>query len=277
MLSANASGGIGTKFAVQPHDHLYAVDSHGITCSQVMHVVLRRVTRRIQNDKGSQAFQGVVHLPYATEKFEPVDAYSETQLVPTSAYDADGFRNAFAVRRSPVFGEEEFEAFMGDGYRSSGDELFRMTEEFFAEHLYAPAPVAGRRVYFCFNESVHVVLKRLVMSARMLEAGVKVDKVSQQLEQKKGRPIAHPEVGQHTVDACKDASRLHRSPLEGVVVVAVPFGDDAAEPTPGTEPYSAAAFKQAYQKYEHILDVPNSAEILESKQFEAHNKPYYRR
>ena len=24
-------------------------------------------------------------------------------------------RNAFAVRRSPVFGEEEFEAFMGDG------------------------------------------------------------------------------------------------------------------------------------------------------------------
>ena len=43
---------------------------------------------------------------------------------------------------------------------------------------------------------------------------------------------------------------------QGVVVVAVPFGDDAAEPTPGTEPYSAAAFKQAQIQLICLTDPP---------------------
>jgi hypothetical protein len=109
LLSANASGGVGTKVLIEDHDHVFPVDSHGITCSQVMHVVLRRVTRRIDG------FQGVVHLPVATEKFEPVDQYTEMQLVPTSEYDKDCYRAAFAVHRSPVFGEEQFAEFLGDG------------------------------------------------------------------------------------------------------------------------------------------------------------------
>jgi len=216
-------------------------------------------------------------VPMATEKFQPVDQYAETQLIPTSTYDKDGFRTAFAVNRSPTFGEEQFAAFLGDGYRSAGDELFQMTEDFFNTHFYAPPPVGGRRVYFCFNDSVQVVLARLVNAARLLEANVKVNKVSRQMEASIGRPVGHAGACAATVDACKDNAGLHRSPLEGVVVVAVPFGDDVAQPAPGIEPFTAAAYKQAYEKYERILEVINSAHVLETKQFEVHNKPFFTR
>jgi hypothetical protein len=152
-----------------------------------------------------------------------------------------------------------------------------MTQAWFDDHLYAPAPIAGRRIFFCFNESVHVVLKRLVAAARRLEASTKVDKVSQQRERSSGAPIADTLAGSFTVDTCKENARLHRSPLRNVVVVGVPFGDDIADPMPGIEPYSTAAFKEAYQKYEQILDTPKSEEILESKQYNVHAKPYFRR
>ena len=35
---------------------------------------------------------GVIHLPVATERFDPVDMDEEHQLYPTSAVDTDGFR-----------------------------------------------------------------------------------------------------------------------------------------------------------------------------------------
>merc|ERR1711924_577424 len=57
LLTANDSGGIGTKVTVRADDHLFPVDSNGITCSQVMHVVLRRGTRRWSG------FKGTVQLP----------------------------------------------------------------------------------------------------------------------------------------------------------------------------------------------------------------------
>ena len=47
LLSANASGTLGSQFKIEPTDQLFCVDSDGITCSQVMHVLLRRVCRRI--------------------------------------------------------------------------------------------------------------------------------------------------------------------------------------------------------------------------------------
>jgi len=53
-----------------------------------------------------------------------------------------------------------------------------------------------------------------------------------------------------------------------VVVVGLPFGDDAATPAgEDVEPLSAAAFKRAYEKYEQVLEVPHSAQILQAKQF----------
>jgi len=52
MLSANASGSLGCQFKIEPTDQLYCVDSDGITCSQVMHVLLRRVCRRIDDFEG---------------------------------------------------------------------------------------------------------------------------------------------------------------------------------------------------------------------------------
>lgn len=231
-----------------------------------MHVALRRVTRRIDD------FQGVVHLPYATEKFEPVDLEGEVQLVPTSAYDTDGFRHAFGVPRSQVFGEEQFADFMGDGYRPARDELFQMTQDFFAEHFFAPAPIAGRRIYFCFNESVHVMLKRLVAAARTLEARAKVDSVCEGQEARGIRSINDREAGSSVVDTVKENAGLHRSPLEGVVVVAIPFGDDAANPAPGVDAFSAAAYKQAYEKYELVLDATESAQILEHRAFVANSQ-----
>ena len=61
---------------------------------------------------------------------------------------------------------------------------------------------------------------------------------------------------------------LARSPLDGVVVVGLPFGDDAAQPAEeDIEPMSAAAFKRAYEKYEQVLAAPHSAQILQAKQF----------
>jgi len=261
VVPANASGGAGTKFKIEPNDSLFSVDSQGVIASQVMHVLLRRITRRISG------FQGVVHLPCGAEKFEPVNSKSETQLAPTSALDVDGFRDAFGVRRSPTFGEAEFEDFLGDGYRPAADELFLMTDEFFNEHFYAPAPTAGRRVYFCFDESLHLVLKRLVIAAHRLESSTRAQQLSQAKQDRSGEPIQDVEAGGRTVHTVKDNSRLYRSPLKDVIVVAIPFGNDIANPPAGIEPFSAAAYKQAYEKMELVIDTSNSCQILENKAF----------
>jgi len=226
-----------------------------------MHVLLRRVTRRLPD------FQGYVHLPHGTEKFEPVNYAAETQIVPTSALDIDGFRDAFGVPRSQVFGEAEFAAFLGDGYRPASDELFIMTEEFLNEHFYASAPCAGRRVYFCFDEALHVVLKRLVGSPHLLESTSKACQLSDQKEQRTGQPIADISAGFGVVHNVKTNARLYRSPLEGVVVIGIPFGNDVDHPAAGVEPFSAAAYKQAYEKCERVLDCSSSGGILERKMF----------
>ena len=192
----------------------------------------------------------------------------EAQLYTTAAIDTDGFKHAFAVRRSPIFGEKEFEDFLGEEYRAPDDDLFKMTSAFFDANLYAPPPGIGRRVYFCFNESVQVVMKRLVHASRVLEASGRVEEVDHAQYAKEGRGINNFTVGVTTVDACAERARLHRSPLENVVVVGLPFGDDAAHPAEGVEPMSAAAFKGAYEKYERVLDVDHSTQILERKQWD---------
>jgi len=144
-----------------------------------------------------------------------------------------------------------------------------MTRSFFDARLYAPPPTGGRRVFFAFNEAVQVVLDRLVHAARILEACKTVDQVQYQQYVEKGRTEPFdPRAGVATVDGCAQRAMLHRSPLEGVVVVGLPFGDDAATPAgEDVEPLSAAAFKRAYEKYEQVLEVPHSAQILQAKQF----------
>jgi len=261
LQTVSTSSGAGTKFRLRANDHLYPVDRHGVTCSQVMYCMLRRVTRRVEG------FNGVVQLPHATEKLEPVDPHLEVQLVPTAALDRDGFREAFGVKRQELFGEQEFSAFLGDAYRTANDELFDMTRDFFDQRYYAPPTAPGvRRVYFCFAESAHVVLQRLVDAAQLLEAETKVDVVS--AERGARGPIRDRGAGATVVTAAKLNGGLHRSPLQNVVVVAIPYGDDCiASPPSGVEPFSAVAYKKAYEKYELTMDVPNSRGLLEEKSF----------
>jgi len=142
-----------------------------------------------------------------------------------------------------------------------------MTDEFFNEHFYAPAPTAGRRVYFCFDESLHLVLKRLVIAAHRLESSTRAQQLSQAKQDRSGEPIQDVEAGGRTVHTVKDNSRLYRSPLKDVIVVAIPFGNDIANPPAGIEPFSAAAYKQAYEKMELVIDTSNSCQILENKAF----------
>ena len=130
----------------------------------------------------------------------------------------------------------------------------------------------GRRVYFCFNETVHLVLLRLVAAARLLEAGATVDVVSERQFETRGRGINNHSDGVVTVDTCAENAKLHRSPLDGVVVVGLPFGDDVANPMNGVEPFSPGAFMQTYEKYEKVLNVPKSAMCLEKKQFYDYNR-----
>ena len=43
---------MGAAVKIKSDDQLFAVDTDGVTCSQVMYVVLRRVCRRLDNFEG---------------------------------------------------------------------------------------------------------------------------------------------------------------------------------------------------------------------------------
>merc|ERR1711934_1195667 len=267
LLAVNGSG---PKFQIGSKDHLFPVCMSGTASSQVLHVLLRRVCQRLRheqhqpNRKKLVTFQGTVHPPHAADKLQPVSGDAEVLLTPSSHID-DGFRHAFGVYRTPIIGEDQFSDFFSEHgeHRAKGDVLYSMTREYFAENVYCPQEDRERRVYLCCGEAVHVIMIRLIQAARRQTASTVVKN-----ESFNQRPTAaHPyetEAGINSVDTTRQNGQLWRSPLEDVVVVAIPYQDMYGSDSIG-ETHTAQAFKEEYDRYEDLIYQKEAVEILERK------------
>jgi len=211
-------------------------------------------------------FEGTVYPPHAANKLQPVDSQSEVLLTPTRQLDLqDGFRHAFGVNRTPIIGEDEFGEFFSEHgeSRAQGDSLYAMAREYFRDNIYSPREDGERRVYFCFGESVHVVITRLVQAARWRTAGETVH--SQNFGQKLSYPHQHEmDEGITTVDTTRFNAAQGRSPLAETLVVAVPLKDMYGPHHEG-EMHQAQAFKEEYLRVEAMLAQCEAVEILERK------------
>merc|ERR1711865_126504 len=290
----SVNSGAGAKFEIAARDHLFPVCMSGAGSSQVAHVLLRRVCQRLskhqleenpsfdrdENTNNSRArlgsnlkpsttdfkFEGCVHPPHAADKLQPVDSQSEVLLTPTQQLDTqDGFRHAFGVRRTEIIGEDHFGEFFSEHgeSRPQGDELYAMARDYFREEVYSPREDRERRVFFCFGESVHVVLTRLVQAARWRTAGEVVG--DQNFSQKLSYPHQNAqEEGITTVDTSRFNAESWRSPLEDTLVVAVPLADMYGPQYEGTM-HDAQTFKEEYERVEAMLAQKQAVQILERK------------
>lgn len=272
LLAVNHSAG--PKFQIGSHDHLFPVCMSGTGSSQVLHVLLRRVCQRLSHEQHQPSgcapykqvvtFQGTVHPPHAADKLQPVSEDAEVLLTPSMNIE-DGFRHAFGVHRTPIIGEDHFSDFFSEHgeHRAKGDVLYSMAGDYFAGNVYCPQQDGGRRVYLCCGEAVHVTMIRLIQAARRRTAGEVVNKAS--FNQQLTAPHPHEtNSGIRTVDTTRQSGQLWRSPLEDVVVVAIPYEDMYGNDFIG-ETHSAQAFKQEYERFENLIFQKEAVEILERK------------
>lgn len=158
LSSDTALPGHVDALALQDGDEVFSVSPSGLNRSQVTYHLTKQLAVEHRLDI-------VVHKPHAAtngmDRFSDnatIECFSMSDLVK----EDDGFKGAFGEDRTARLGEDEF-AF--GGYFLPADASLQKPTAFFTEQYYlrmASVPSDKRHVVVAFNESVHIVLKRLL-------------------------------------------------------------------------------------------------------------------